>query len=358
MMSRIMTFFLGGTTALFLLICQSCTVSPTSIGPDIKAFAVEKGNTIALFIMDIGSGASRQLFAINRSDEFINRIDHIAIAPSGDQIAFTSGGAGDLDIFLLNRNGGEPKRITHCDKTGIEEMRAGISSLSWTMQKQLVYVRGTFNGKGDIYTVDPTEGVEINLTNTAPNERDARPSPTRREILFIRSAGIEDAGAGRVMLINTDGTSRGVVDGISNKIAVNWSPDGEMVAYVVSKRTDRVGQFPNDLGISNRDGSANHIIVKNFDCIGDPIWSPSGERIAIETKDGICVVRRDGSDYTIVSRKKPIYGSLFWNKITGELSFLTDEDGRTRFISVGKNENEICSYKLGKVTTFSCEMAT
>jgi Protein kinase domain/WD40-like Beta Propeller Repeat len=117
-------------------------------------------------------------------------------------------------------------------------------------------------------------------------------------------AGIGD-GAGAIWTVRPDGTGLTRIDGPSEVISADWSPDGRRIVYSSGSAADRSA----DIWIAEADGSdAIQLTGADGDDV-DPTWSPDGRRIAFaSTRDGsyeIHAMALDGSGRQRLTSTKP-----------------------------------------------------
>jgi len=72
-----------------------------------------------------------------------------------------------------------------------------------------------------------------------------------------------------------------------------WSPDGQSIAFY----SEETGS--DEVFVVNADGSDQHQVSQGGGY--GPSWSPDGEWIAYTCTEGLCVVRRDGSESHVIS---------------------------------------------------------
>jgi WD40 repeat protein len=80
-------------------------------------------------------------------------------------------------------------------------------------------------------------------------------------------------------------------------VAATWSPDGASVAGLMVK--DGL-MLPAVVGVGA--DMSPHIVPRGPSCLGPPEWSPSGNWIACESKDGVALFTPDGSNTKMLPR--------------------------------------------------------
>jgi hypothetical protein len=173
-------------------------------------------------------------------------------SPDGSQVAFTVTNGSSSDIYVVNADGSNLRRLT--------------PQPAWT----------------------PNDNQY--LTQTEPAW-----SPDGTRIAF--SSNLEDGYANfDIYVINADGSNlQRLRDDTLSDWSPRWSPDGSMIAYEV--HGDGANHYGN-VYVMNADGTNRRRLVDTI-AAGDPNWSPNGEWIAYS--DGrfgraVHIVRVDGTD--------------------------------------------------------------
>lgn len=300
-----------------LILFSGCarTSKNVEIGKDIIAFAAVEKNQFGLYILDLDDYEYKKVFTAESGD----KIDNISISPDKDRIAFSKGDLGDQNIFTIRRNGTALKKLTNETRS---ELYFGVDDLIWSPYGNIIiFVKGNFNGKGEIYSINTVTGEEKNITNTQENERSISRGEAKDEILFVQSFGIGSAGHGALYKMKTDGTNKQIViNGRDIGLGI-LSPDNKCLAYIKSHRTDKQGQYSSSLNIRNRTNEDLKFIPWAWMI---PVWLGNGNSIAFPMKDKLYKASLSDSEPILVNEAKPIFGSIYWNPIRKEIFFFSN----------------------------------
>lgn len=203
-------------------------------------------------------------------------------APDNERLVYTSFARGTSDMYIINRRGGGRIRLP-------TNLGLNTSATFSPVSNDIAFV-GSVRGNPDIYLIRD-DGTNIRrLTTTGSIESTPEWSPNGRQISFTSGR----SGTPQIYVMDAEGTNvrRISFDGNWNDDAV-WSPDGERLAY-----TSRVnGRF--QIRIANLiDGTSR--IVAGEGSNEQPTWSPDGRWIAFQSNRSgrwqIYRMRADGTD--------------------------------------------------------------
>jgi len=203
-------------------------------------------------------------------------------APDNERMVYTSFVAGTSDMYIVNRRGGGRIKL----RTGLN---LNTSATFSPVSNDIAFV-GSVNGNPDIYLIKDDGSNLRRLTTADSIESTPEWSPNGRQITFTSGRG----GTPQIYVMDAEGTNvrRVSFDGDWNDDAT-WSPDGEQVAY--SSRVN--GRF--QIRIHNLVTGQSRIVAAEGNN-EQPTWSPDGHWLAFQSnRTGrwqIFRMRVDGSD--------------------------------------------------------------
>ena len=241
------------------------------------AFASDRDGHFEIYLMDWDGANQRR----------ITNHNGLSILPSwspdNERMVYTSFARGTSDMYVINRRGGGRIRIP----TGLN---LNTSATFSPIGNDIAFV-GSVAGNPDIYLIKD-DGTNLRrLTSTSSIESTPEWSPNGRQISFTSGR----SGTPQIYVMDAEGTNLRRLSfeaGEWNDDAT-WSPDGEQIAY-----TSRVnGRF--QIRIMNLVTSQSRIVAGEGSN-EQPTWSPDGRWIAFQSnrsgKWQIYRMRVDGTD--------------------------------------------------------------
>ncbi len=169
-----------------------------------------------------------------------------AWSPDGTTIAFFSSRDGSSELYLMDADGENVRRLTNDDHTD-------LGNIIWSPDgKQIVYVSVLRNGDWDIFSIDAAGGIPRNLTQALGQDQEPRWSPDGKQIAFLslRDSNFE------IYLMNADGSNtRNLTQHPSGDLAPVWSPDNQSILFHSNRSTrfsNKIYQIQIESGITRR----------------------------------------------------------------------------------------------------------
>ena len=270
----------------------------TLSGPDVNGFylassqtPIEFGNFGLLFKLTVSNIPGRGMeipFDIDNTiythGKTVGRAIYITAGeytpPS--RIAFTSNRDGNPEIYTMNADGADVKRLTNNPERDV--------SPSWSPDGHRIAFVSYRDGVGEVYVMN-ADGTNLHrLTNSSNHKEDIAWSPNGIRIAFAS----EREGNRDIYVMNADGSGvRPLTNHPSSDASPSWSPDGRQIAFESEREGNR------DIYVMNADGSDARPLTNHPSDDASPSWSPDGRQIAFESeREGnrdIYVMNADGS---------------------------------------------------------------
>ncbi len=219
-----------------------------------------------------------------------------AYSPDGTKVAFESTRTGGSELFIMNADGTNVKRLTFAlgDDAAPHFSPDG---------RQIVFTAGRNDGQFEVYRIDADGTNETRLTFNPGNDGRASWSPDGRRIAFETSRpsnSSEEPGGGtnpnnEIATMNPDGSDIVLLTDTVRPVihrSTRWSPDGSQIVFD-SNRDEPAATTPpnnNDIYKMNRDGSNITRLTTNagnearFSAIDQlPQFSPDGTKIVFDS---------------------------------------------------------------------------
>ena len=247
------------------------------------AFYSERDGNADIYVMDADGGNLRRLTA-DASDE-----GYPSWSPDGRTITFDSDRAGNFEIFAMNADGGGVRRLTTHPSRDV--------SATWAPDGSAIAFMSDRDGGFEIYLMDPDGSNPRRVTTTGSSWFPVW-SPDSGRLAFHVGRDVHT-------MPRDGGELRRLTRDPDNGMYPSWAPDGARLAFM-SWRGGRT-----ELYVMKADGSDQRklLTLERGDAI-DPRWSPDGSRIAFvhmpEGMNGeeraIYLVNADGTGVKKISR--------------------------------------------------------
>lgn len=189
------------------------------------------------------------IYTVNRDGSNMKRLTHYdvytaegVLSPDGRRIVFTSLKDGDLDIYTMNTDGSDVRRLTNTP---------GYDGGAWWSP----------DGKQIVYRANhPTDSAGLKAYRDLLAQRLVRPS---RVELFI---------------MNADGSDQRQITKLGGaNFGPSWTPDGKRIVFSSNYKNPRSGNF--DLYLIDKDGSNLEQLTFDNAFDGFPMFSPDGKKL-------------------------------------------------------------------------------
>src|SRR4030067_189429 len=198
------------------------------------------------------------------------------------RIAFISDRSGDKEMYVIDYDGSNPKKITG--------VRAIKLSPAWSPDGRWLAYTSYKDGNPDIYVVDLEISNRWKMVGFPGLNISPAWSPNGELLAFTLSKD----GNSEIYTVKRDGSDfKRLTYDPATDVSPTWSPNGREIAF----NSDR-GGTP-QIYIMNADGTNTRRLTFWGDYNTSPTWSPKGEKISfvsrIDGKFRICIINPDGS---------------------------------------------------------------
>jgi len=241
---------------------------PLFVPPDQSwelAFSTERDGNREIYLMNANGGNVRRLTDNPALDDFP------AWSPDGSQIAFVSDRDGNPEIYVMNADGSNIRRLTNDP--------AADTYPSWSLDGSVILFMSDRGGNNDLYFMAADGSNPQPMTNDPNSDAFGEWSPNSSMIAFTSAR----EGSPEVFVMDRDGSSALKLTNSFGATAwyPDWSPNGTVLSFL----SEREGK--GDLYTMKSDGSDIKLLGDRPDPIGRTDWSPDGNFIALETdRDG------------------------------------------------------------------------
>jgi putative intracellular protease/amidase len=260
---------------------------PNGRGGGVLVFGSDRAGDEELYLVNADGSQLRRLTVGEGSDYAAT------FSPDGTQIAFSSDRDGDFDIYVMDTNGDNLRQLT--DSPGMD-----VGGPTWSPDgTQIAFVSGR-DGDMEIFVINVDGSGERQLTDNDAEDWWPAWSPDGKQIAF----NSDRDGNTEIYMMNADGSDpRNVTQHDANDWNPDWSPDGTQIVFASNRDGD------DEITIVNADGSGLQQVTDNNVDDWNPAWSPDGTQIAFvsyrDQLDGdieVYVMNVDGSGVQRVTR--------------------------------------------------------
>jgi Tol biopolymer transport system component len=276
-------------------------ILPTSLPPlsgsggGVIAFVSDRDGNKEIYVMNADGTDQRRL----TKQRFVD--NQPAWSPDGTKIAFTSTRKGSEDIYVMDADGSAPRRLTTSQVNDFFPTWSPALPAGDTSSMQIAFLSDSGRDT-EIYILNSirSEGDPLQLTQTDDNVYEDHPawSPALSEggAIVTKIAFVSNRdGNDEIYVMDADGSNlRRLTYNDARDWFPAWSPDGTQIAFTSGR------DGANVIYVMNPDGSDLRRLTHGDADAWRPAWSPDGTQIAFQSKPDsqwdIYVMNADGTD--------------------------------------------------------------
>ena len=267
-------------------------------------FVSTRDGDYALFGMD-ANGSNQGRISDDKGDPetttgLLYQIDP-AWSPDGTQLAFASKRGGSLDVYVMEADGTDVRRLTSTKQDDLHP--------TWSADGGRI----AFARAGVIYTMKADGSDVKRLTNVLAEESDPAWSPDGDSIAYARripGTNITELWVSPA----TGGTPRRITSLSAQSFTPAWAPDGRTLAFATNHDSARYAIFR--IGIDGK--GLRRVSGRSTSDAFEPTWSPDGSQLAFSRNGAIVSVTESG-DETGLTDPDTNDSSPAWRPVTPEV---------------------------------------
>jgi dipeptidyl aminopeptidase/acylaminoacyl peptidase len=267
-----------------------------------------------------------------------------SVSPDGATVAVQLYRDGDWQVFLMDPDGGDPRRVGDLDDACVCPL--------FSSDGRLYFARDDRGSECyDFYRYDPTSGLVANLLPETPEFSplpDFDLSPDGSLLAMTASHGEGYSVAVMPAEASPHGAAlRHLADFPYTESSPRWSPDGRRLAVAAGTRGQDTA-----VHVFATDG-AEHLIVGGDDgfLAAHPSWAPDGVRLAFSggpfDHPAVGVFHLETREVTWAWEGGVDAHHVVWSPDGDALAFLVDRDGETQLVLLDLETDELRDVSVG-----------
>jgi len=290
-------------------------------GKKIAFLSYSTGN-VDVWVMD-RDGCNRKQLTF---DDSIEGFSFNPWSPDGNKILFVSNISGNFDLWIMNADGSDRKRLTY---------GANVEEAVWSPSGDRIAFVSECSGNKDIWVMNTDGSGKTRLTTYEGDDINPRWQPGGDKIAFLSNR----SGNFDVWIMNSDGSGKTQLTSTEgNERDISWSPDGRKMAFVAASALNISDvstyiNFSSSLWVMNADGSGKRELCsgKGFWSFS-PEWSPDGRKIAFHSlsqrkKSHIWMMNSDGTEQLELTHGNASDTTPRWSPDGRKIVFVSDRCG-------------------------------
>ena len=191
-------------------------------------------------------------------------------SPDGRWIAFQSDRDGDFELYIINRYGGQLRRLTQ--NSVLDRLAAWLPAGDRIIHSTDTRGDGTF----DLHSIGTIDGDGQPVYSDGWRNSHARFSPDGKYIVFTAGPAVQDASTWEIRLLDREsGETRLLTDNDVRDASPAFHPDGQRILYVTTIGGARA------LASMNRAGEDRRILYTGPGSVWSANYSPDGQFIVL-----------------------------------------------------------------------------
>jgi Tol biopolymer transport system component len=246
------------------------------------------------------------------------------------EVAFTSDRDGNLEVYAMNADGSNVRRLT--------DNPASDSTPKWSPDGSQIAFVSDRDGNLEIYVMNADGSNPRNLTNNPASDGTPAWAPGGSQIVF---ASDRDGNA-ELYVMNADGSNpRNLTNNPASDGTPAWSPDGSRIAFVSS----RGGSGSELYMMDSNGGSVRQITNSDGTNIWYPAWSPDNSRMSITAERNnsaiLDVMNPDGGDFRQLTQQGDRVTLTDWSPDSQFIAYMSARTGNANLYAMNVDSGRV-----------------